>query len=131
MPLCKDWFSLEIGAAMMEKFLLSLSEDQAAGGEAILNTIKFAVLPFAKVFTVCFIGFLMASKYVSILPANGRKLLNGSFRKVGDPIQSFSQEKLPPSLKRREKITANLLLQICKGVGRKLLPFCSGFIYFQ
>ncbi|XP_028557194.1 uncharacterized protein LOC114581369 [Dendrobium catenatum] len=59
MPLCKDWFSLEIGAAMMEKILLSLSEDQAAGGEAILNTIKFAVLPIAKVFTVCFIGFLL------------------------------------------------------------------------
>ncbi|KAH0457426.1 hypothetical protein IEQ34_012741 [Dendrobium chrysotoxum] len=62
---------------MMEKFLLSHSEDQAAGGEAILNTIKFAVLPITKVFMVCFMGFVMASKYVSIVPANGRKLLNG------------------------------------------------------
>jgi len=26
---------------------------------------------------MCFLGFLMASKYVNILPASGRKLLNG------------------------------------------------------
>ena len=26
---------------------------------------------------MCFLGFLMASKYVNILPAGGRKLLNG------------------------------------------------------
>ncbi|KAM3748673.1 hypothetical protein ACB098_05G127000 [Castanea mollissima] len=31
----------------------------------------------ATVFTMCFYGFLMASKYVNILPASGRKLLNG------------------------------------------------------
>lgn len=49
----------------------------AAGGESLLGTIKIAVLPIAKVFTMCFLGFLMASKYVNILPANGRKLLNG------------------------------------------------------
>lgn len=47
------------------------------GGESLLGTIKIAVLPIAKVFTMCFLGFLMASKYVNILPASGRKLLNG------------------------------------------------------
>ena len=26
---------------------------------------------------MCFLGFLMASKYVNILPPSGRKLLNG------------------------------------------------------
>ena len=26
---------------------------------------------------MCFLGFLMASKYVNIFPASGRKLLNG------------------------------------------------------
>ncbi|KAK8619325.1 hypothetical protein V6N13_133287 [Hibiscus sabdariffa] len=49
----------------------------AGGGESLLGSIKIAVLPIAKVFTICFMGFLMASKYVNILPANGRKLLNG------------------------------------------------------
>lgn len=47
------------------------------GGDSILASVKFAVLPIAKVFAMCFMGFLMASKYVNILPANGRKLLNG------------------------------------------------------
>lgn len=47
------------------------------GAESLFGTIKIAVLPIAKVFTMCFLGFLMASKYVNILPASGRKLLNG------------------------------------------------------
>lgn len=65
----------------MEKSLLSiLMETQSGGGESILATTKFAILPIAKVFTVCFMGCLMASKYVNILPANGRKLLNGVSR---------------------------------------------------
>lgn len=49
----------------------------STGSGSIFNTMKFAVLPIAKVFTMCFMGFLMASKYVNILPASGRKLLNG------------------------------------------------------
>lgn len=64
----------------MERILsaVNLMEYQAAaGGESLLGSIKIAVLPIAKVFTMCFLGFLMASKYVNILPANGRKLLNG------------------------------------------------------
>lgn len=49
------------------------------GGQSLFSTIKIAVLPIAKVFTMCFLGFLMASKYVNILPASGRKLLNGVY----------------------------------------------------
>lgn len=62
----------------MERVLSAVMEaPAAAGGESLLGSIKIAVLPIAKVFTMCFLGFLMASKYVNILPANGRKLLNG------------------------------------------------------
>ncbi|KAG1365603.1 protein PIN-LIKES 6 [Cocos nucifera] len=76
----------------MEKTLLSiLTETQSGGGESILATTKFAVLPIAKVFTVCFMGCLMASKYVDILPANGRKLLNGLVFTLLLPCLIFSQ----------------------------------------
>ena len=64
----------------MERFLLAvdtMGANQVGGGQTLLGTIKIAVLPIAKVFTMCFLGFLMASKYVNILPASGRKLLNG------------------------------------------------------
>lgn len=72
----------------MERLLSVVTmADQAGavvGGESLLGSIKIAVLPIAKVFTMCFLGFLMASKYVNILPAHGRKLLNGV--RVGVPI---------------------------------------------
>ncbi|XP_031498535.1 protein PIN-LIKES 6 [Nymphaea colorata] len=61
------------------------------GRESLLETLKFAVLPIAKVFTMCFLGFLMASKYVNILPANGRKLLNGLVFSLLLPCLIFSQ----------------------------------------
>jgi hypothetical protein len=64
----------------MERFLLAvdtMGANQVGGGQTLLGTIEIAVLPIAKVFTMCFLGFLMASKYVNILPASGRKLLNG------------------------------------------------------
>ena len=61
----------------VHRFLLALQNEAAGGGESVLQSIKVAVLPIAKVFTMCFLGFLMASKYVNILPASGRKLLNG------------------------------------------------------
>lgn len=61
------------------------------GGESLLGTVKIAVLPIAKVFTMCFLGFLMASKYVNILPANGRKLLNGLVFSLLLPCLIFSQ----------------------------------------
>lgn len=62
-----------------------------AGGESLLGSIKIAVLPIAKVFTMCFLGFLMASKYVNILPASGRKLLNGLVFSLLLPCLIFSQ----------------------------------------
>lgn len=59
------------------RLLMEVLTEPQRGGESLLGSIKIAVLPIAKVFTMCFLGFLMASKYVNILPANGRKLLNG------------------------------------------------------
>ncbi|OMO88487.1 Auxin efflux carrier [Corchorus capsularis] len=77
----------------MERFLSAVmaAPTAAAGGESLLGTIKIAVLPIAKVFTMCFLGFLMASKYVNILPANGRKLLNGLVFSLLLPCLIFSQ----------------------------------------
>lgn len=69
-----DKFNEEIN---MERILSAIISEAAASGNSLLVTIKIAVLPIAKVFTMCFLGFLMASKYVNILPASGRKLLNG------------------------------------------------------
>ncbi|MBA0647320.1 hypothetical protein Goklo_015215 [Gossypium klotzschianum] len=85
----------------MGRFLLSSLKEAAvvaaattaaaAGGQSLLGTIKIAVLPVAKVFTLCFLGFLMASKYVNIFPANGRKLLNGLVFTLLLPCLIFSQ----------------------------------------
>ncbi|KAG6487592.1 hypothetical protein ZIOFF_056180 [Zingiber officinale] len=62
----------------MEHSLLEIIiNNQSGSGESIFASMKFTVLPIAKVFTMCFLGFLMASKYVNVLSANGRKLLNG------------------------------------------------------
>ncbi|XP_077239231.1 protein PIN-LIKES 6-like [Tasmannia lanceolata] len=71
----------------MERFLM----ETQAGGESLFATMMFAVLPIAKVFTMCFMGFLMASKYVNILPASGRKLLNGLVFSLLLPCLIFSQ----------------------------------------
>ncbi|OWM67028.1 hypothetical protein CDL15_Pgr000480 [Punica granatum] len=60
-----------------ERLLMAVLSETQAGAESMLGTIRIAVLPIAKVFTMCFLGFLMASKYVNILPTSGRKLLNG------------------------------------------------------
>lgn len=65
--------------------------DTQGGGESVLGSIKIAVLPIAKVFTMCFLGFLMASKYINILPASGRKLLNGLVFSLLLPCLIFSQ----------------------------------------
>ncbi|KAG6744425.1 hypothetical protein POTOM_053151 [Populus tomentosa] len=78
----------------MERFLLAvdtMGASQVGGGQTLLGTIKIAVLPIAKVFTMCFLGFLMASKYVNILPASGRKLLNGLVFSLLLPCLIFSQ----------------------------------------
>ncbi|XP_072955137.1 protein PIN-LIKES 6-like [Typha angustifolia] len=74
----------------MERSLLSVILE-AQGGESVFATLKYAILPIAKVFTMCFMGFLMASKYVNILPANGRKLLNGLVFSLLLPCLIFSQ----------------------------------------
>ncbi|CAI9097143.1 OLC1v1033495C1 [Oldenlandia corymbosa var. corymbosa] len=73
------------------RFLLEVLTEPRSGGESLLGTIRIAVLPIAKVFTMCFMGFLMASKYVNILPANGRKLLNGLVFSLLLPCLIFSQ----------------------------------------
>ncbi|KAE9447507.1 hypothetical protein C3L33_20593, partial [Rhododendron williamsianum] len=74
----------------MERFLLGfLTGNQIGGGESLVDTIKIAVLPIAKVFTICFLGFLLA--YFKILPANGRKLLNGLVFSLLLPCLIFSQ----------------------------------------
>lgn len=80
----------------MERLLSAVNQAAAEAvvgvpGESLLGTIKIAVLPIAKVFTMCFLGFLMASKYVNILPANGRKLLNGLVFSLLLPCLIFSQ----------------------------------------
>ncbi|XP_010938072.1 protein PIN-LIKES 6 [Elaeis guineensis] len=76
----------------MERSMLEIIMDaRSGGGESIFASMKFAVLPIAKVFTMCFMGFLMASKYVNILPANGRKLLNGLVFSLLLPCLIFSQ----------------------------------------
>ncbi|KAK8925749.1 hypothetical protein KSP39_PZI018638 [Platanthera zijinensis] len=76
----------------MDRSLLSvLLEGQAARRESIFNTVMFALLPIVKVFTMCFMGFLMASKFFNILPANGRKLLNGLVFSLLLPCLIFSQ----------------------------------------
>ncbi|XP_061375471.1 protein PIN-LIKES 6 isoform X1 [Gastrolobium bilobum] len=79
--------------AKMERFLLALQNQgtAGAGGQSLLGSIKIAVLPIVKVFTMCFLGFLMASKYVNILNANGRKLLNGLVFSLLLPCLIFSQ----------------------------------------
>jgi hypothetical protein len=63
--------------ATMERLLLMAIENEGPGGQSLLGSIKIAVLPIVKVFTMCSLGLLMASKYVNILPASGRRLLNG------------------------------------------------------
>lgn len=66
-------------------------DGQSGNSESVFALMKFAVLPIAKVFTMCFMGFLMASKYANILPANGRKLLNGLVFSLLLPCLIFSQ----------------------------------------
>ncbi|CAM8913769.1 unnamed protein product [Rhodiola kirilowii] len=76
----------------MEGFVSSVvMGGSQGGGQTLIESIKIAVLPIAKVFTVCFMGFLMASKHVNILPASGRKLLNGLVFSLLLPSLIFSQ----------------------------------------
>lgn len=70
---------------MIARILAALGDSMEIPAESVLGTIKIAVMPIAKVFTMCFLGLLMASKYVNILTPSGRKLLNG----VGKSFMTF------------------------------------------
>ncbi|BAT83865.1 protein PIN-LIKES 6 [Vigna umbellata] len=76
--------------AAVERILLAL-QNEGAGGESLLGSIRIAVMPIVKVFTMCALGLLMASKYVDILHASGRKLLNGLVFTLLLPCLIFSQ----------------------------------------
>lgn len=96
----------------MERILSAMAPTQV-GGESLADSIKIAVLPIAKVLTVCFLGFLMASKYVNILPANGRKLLNGLVFSLLLPCLIFSQLGQAITLEKMKEwwfIPANVVL---------------------
>ncbi|XP_074311957.1 protein PIN-LIKES 6 [Silene latifolia] len=75
----------------IERLLTEVLMGSGGGGQSLISTIKIAVLPIAKVFTMCFLGFLMASKFVNILPAGGRKQLNGLVFTLLLPCLIFSQ----------------------------------------
>ncbi|CAH9102344.1 unnamed protein product [Cuscuta europaea] len=75
----------------MQRLLVEALTEPQRGGESFMGSIKIAVLPIAKVFTMCFLGFLMASKYVNILPASGRRLLNGLVFSLLLPCMIFAQ----------------------------------------
>lgn len=59
--------------------------------ESVFKMLKFAVLPIAKVFVMCFLGFVMATKYVNILTPSNRKLLNGLVFTLFLPCLIFTQ----------------------------------------
>ncbi|XVE84293.1 hypothetical protein DITRI_Ditri17bG0001300 [Diplodiscus trichospermus] len=103
----------------MERLLSAvIAAPAAAGGESLIGTIKIAVLPIAKVFAMCFLGFLMASKYVNILPANGRKLLNGLVFSLLLPCLIFSQLGQAVTLKKMLEwwfIPVNVVLAAISG----------------
>lgn len=86
-----DFGSVKNLGKMAVKRILSVVMNAEVGGESLFDSIKIAVLPIAKVLTVCFLGFLMASKYVNVLPAHGRKLLNGLVFSLLLPCLIFSQ----------------------------------------
>uniref|UniRef100_A0A7N0V9T5 PIN-like protein n=1 Tax=Kalanchoe fedtschenkoi TaxID=63787 RepID=A0A7N0V9T5_KALFE len=75
----------------MESFVSPILMGSQGGGQTLIESVKIAVLPIAKVFAVCFLGFLMASKRVNILTASGRKLLNGLVFSLLLPCLIFSQ----------------------------------------
>ncbi|KAJ9185525.1 hypothetical protein P3X46_005152 [Hevea brasiliensis] len=114
----------------MERFLsaVAASMENQAAGESVIGTIKIAVLPIAKVFTMCFLGFLMASKYVNILPANGRKLLNGLVFSLLLPCLIFSQLGQAVTLKKMLEwwfIPMNVVLGATSG---SLIGFIVAYI---
>lgn len=59
--------------------------------ESVFQMLKFSTLPIAKVFVMCLLGFILASKYVNILTPSGRKLLNGLVFTLFLPCLIFTQ----------------------------------------
>ncbi|KAJ3682932.1 hypothetical protein LUZ60_013159 [Juncus effusus] len=76
---------------MEGKSLMAIIMENSSTGISLLASIRFAILPILKVFTMCFMGFLMASKYINILPSNARKLLNGLVISLLLPCLIFSE----------------------------------------
>ncbi|KAK4749537.1 hypothetical protein SAY87_026986 [Trapa incisa] len=98
--------------------LTAVLRETQAGGQSVFATIRIAVMPIAKVFTICFLGFLMASKYVNALPANGRKLLNGLVFSLLLPCLILSQLGQAISLQKMMEwwfIPMNILLATISG----------------
>ncbi|KAG8068293.1 hypothetical protein GUJ93_ZPchr0005g16089 [Zizania palustris] len=71
--------------------LVAAAAQGGAAGVPMLGMLKYAVLPIAKVFVVCFTGFLMASKPVGVLKPSGRKLLNRLVFSLLLPCLIFAQ----------------------------------------
>lgn len=67
--------------------ILAMGSDSGS----VFKMLKFAVLPIAKVFVMCFLGFIMATKHVNILTASNRKLLNGLVFTLFLPCLIFTQ----------------------------------------
>nr|WKW35694.1 protein PIN6 [Dioscorea oppositifolia] len=112
----------------MERSLISAVMDSVDGkGQSLVSTILFAVLPIAKVFTICFMGCLMASKYVNILSANGRKLLNGLVFSLLLPCLIFAQLGQAITLQKLMDwwfIPANIILATISGSLIGLIVAC-------
>ncbi|KAL3697079.1 hypothetical protein R1sor_011155 [Riccia sorocarpa] len=60
---------------VLQSYVGSFTE-AAVGGESIATLLRFSMLPIAKVLIMCFLGFLMATSYINILPAPARKELS-------------------------------------------------------
>ncbi|KAL2634479.1 hypothetical protein R1flu_005958 [Riccia fluitans] len=62
---------------IFQSYVGSLAEVASpVGGESVAALLRFSMLPIAKVLIMCFLGFLMATSYIDILPAQARKELS-------------------------------------------------------
>uniref|UniRef100_A0A0E0DT48 Uncharacterized protein n=1 Tax=Oryza meridionalis TaxID=40149 RepID=A0A0E0DT48_9ORYZ len=80
-----------MGRSVLEMAVAAAQGGGGAAGESVLGMLRYAVLPIAKVFVVCFMGFLMASKRVGVLKPSGRKLLNALVFSLLLPCLIFAQ----------------------------------------
>ncbi|KAL2634177.1 hypothetical protein R1flu_005656 [Riccia fluitans] len=62
---------------ILQSYVASFVEAASpVGGESVAALLRFSMLPIAKVLIMCFLGFLMATTYINILPAPARKELS-------------------------------------------------------